>query len=70
MLLELAVPIVPAFPYYPPPARGPLQPARPRLQEPLQGCWTKDERPGGRAREARRLQESFSTGGKGMGVPE
>ena len=66
----MAVPIFPAFPYHPPPARGPLLPARPRLQEPLQGCWTKDAQPGGRAREARRLQESFTTGGKGMGVPE
>ena len=58
----------PAFPGHPPPSRGPLLPARPRRQEPLQGCWTKDARPARRAREARRLQESFATRGN-RGVP-
>lgn len=64
----LAAPLAPAFPGYPPPSRGPLLPARPRSQEPLQGCWTKDARPARRAREARRLQESFATRGN-WGVP-
>ena len=64
----LAEPLAPRFPGHPPPSRGPLLPARPRRQEPLQACWTKDAQLAQRARETRRLQESFVSRGN-RGVP-